>query len=178
VVTVTDAPNPFATPGPDDVPPTAQVPGAQVPGAPMPGAQLPPGDPPPMPSYETVPGPPPVSYGWTPPAQQPMTPDDERLWAMLAHLSILAFSIIAPIIILAVYGKRSQFVSDQAKEALNFHITLFLAGIVSAILIFVIIGIFLLMAVAIGGLVFGIIAAIKAYEGTPYRYPVNIRFLS
>ena len=168
---MTDAPNPYAAPGPDDLPPSP-------PAAATPGAQLPPGDPPPMPTYETVPGPPPVSYGWTPPVQQPMTPDDERLWAMLSHLSILAFSIIAPIIILAAFGKRSQFVSDQAKEALNFHLTVLIAAIVSGILILVIVGIFLLMAVAVGSLVFGIIGAIKAYEGNAYRYPICIRFLS
>ena len=171
VVTVTDQPNPFATPGPDDLPPEAAH-------EPMPGSQLPPGDPPPMPTYPTTPGPPPTGYGYQAPVQQPMTPDDERLWAMLSHLSILAFSIIAPIIILAAFGKRSQFVSDQAKEALNFHLTVLIAAIVSGILILVIIGIFLLIAVAIGSLVFGIIGAIKAYEGTAYRYPICIRFLS
>lgn len=162
------------TSGPDPVVPQEPF---DRPTAP-PGAQLPAGDPPPMPTYPTVPGPPPVSYGWTAPGQQPMTPNDERLWAMLAHLSIVAFSIIAPIIILAALGKRSQFVSDQAKEALNFHLTVLIAAIVSAILIIVLVGFVLLAIVGIGSLVLGIIAALKAYDGEAYRYPVCIRFLS
>jgi uncharacterized protein len=136
------------------------------------------GDPPPMPAYPTTPGPPPTGYGYAPLVPQPMTPSDERMWAMLSHLSILAFSIIAPIIILAAFGKRSLFVSDQAKEALNFHLTVLIAAIVSAVLILVIVGIFLLAAVGIGSLVFGVIAAIKAYEGQAYRYPITIRFIS
>ena len=137
----------------------------------------PPGDPPPMPSYPSTPGPPPISYGYVAPATAPMTPADERTWAMLAHLSELVFTIIAPIIILAVFGKRSAFVEDQSKEALNFQLTVLIASIVSGILIVVIIGIFMLIAVGIGAVVFSIIAGIAAYNGQLYRYPVCIRFV-
>ena len=96
---------------------------------------------------------------------------------MLAHLSEIVLALIAPLLIMVLLGKRSAFVNDQAKEALNFHITLLIASIVSWILVFVFIGIFTLIAVIIYGLVFAIIAAIKAYNGELYRYPINIRFV-
>jgi len=155
---VTDSPDPFA-----------EVPAPE---------QLSAGDPPPMPSYPTTPGAPPISYGYQPGVVAPMTPADERLWAMLAHLSELVFSIIAPIIILLTFGRRSRFVEDQAKEALNFQITVLIAAIVSAVLIIVIIGFFLLAAVAVISVVFSIIAGIKSYNGELYRYPITIRFLT
>ena len=85
--------------------------------------------------------------------------------------------IIGPIIIMLTKGKESPFVRDQAVEALNFHITVFIGYIVSIVLIFVIIGIFTLLAVAIAGIVFAIMGAMAAYRGERYRYPVNIRFV-
>lgn len=141
------------------------------------GAQVPPADPPPMPTYPTTPGPPPTSYGYAPATLEPMTPNEERMWAMLAHLSEIVFAIIAPILILAIFGKRSSFVADQAKEALNFHITLLIAAVVSAILVVVIIGFFMLFAVAIYGLVFAIIGGLAANEGKTYRYPITLRLV-
>jgi uncharacterized Tic20 family protein len=131
-----------------------------------------------MPSYATTPGPPPLTYGYAPPSLEPMSPADERMWAMLAHLSELAFSLLAPVLILAIFGKRSAFVADQSKEALNFQLTVLIAGIVSALLILVVIGIFLLIAVGIAAMVFAIIAGVSAYNGELYRYPICIRFVS
>ena len=96
---------------------------------------------------------------------------------MLAHLSFFVLSIIGPIIIMCTKGKESPFVREQAVEALNFHITLFLATIASAILIFVVIGFLLLPAVLICGLVFTIMGAIAANQGQRYRYPLNIRMV-
>ena len=100
------------------------------------------------------------------------------MWAMLAHLSELVFSVLAPIIILAVFGKRSAFVKDQSTEALNFQLTVLLASIVSGILILVVVGIFMLIAVGIYAFVFAIIAGIKANEGVLYRYPICLRLVT
>jgi uncharacterized Tic20 family protein len=96
---------------------------------------------------------------------------------MLAHLSFFVLSIIGPLIIMLTKGKESAYVRDQAVEALNFHIAMFIAAIVSAVLIIVIIGIFLLLAVGVCGVVFTIMAAIAANRGETYRYPVNLRLI-
>ena len=144
----------------------------------VPPRDVPAGDPPPLPPHDPTPGPPPISYGYTHPVPTPMPPNEERIWAMLAHLSYFAFTIFAPIIILVAFGPRSAFVSDQAKEALNFHLTMLIAAIASALLIFVGIGLLLLPVVAVYGLVFAILAAVKSYEGELYRYPLTFRFVS
>ena len=138
--------------------------------------RMPPGDQPPPPP---TPGPPPPpGYGYPPGAPVPLPPNEERLWAMLAHLSYFVFSIFAPIIIMVVLGPRSAFVQDQAKEALNFHITLLIAAIVSGLLILVGIGLILLPVVAIYGVVFAILAGLKANDGELYRYPFTLRLVT
>ena len=39
---------------------------------------------------------------------------DERMWAMLAHLSILVFSIFGPLIIWMIKKEESAFIEDLA----------------------------------------------------------------
>jgi uncharacterized Tic20 family protein len=145
------------------------------PGGPPPGYGAPP--PPNYPPPGGYAGPPPGGYG-APGGYSAGTPtSDDRTWAMLSHLSYFVLSLIGPIIIMLTKGKESAFVRDQAVEALNFHITLAIASIVSFILIFVIIGIFLLAAVIIAGAVLAIMGAIAAYNGTAYRYPLILRLV-
>ena len=121
--------------------------------------------------------PPPGIPGPGPGQPQPLSANDERLWAMLSHLSYFVLALIAPLIIMLTLGTRSAFVRSQSAEALNFHITVLIAGIVGVITIPLIIGIVILAVVGIGGLVLAIIAAIKSYGGEDYRYPVNIRLV-
>lgn len=69
------------------------------------------------------------------------------------------------------------FIDEQGKEAVNFQLTMFLAALVSGILIFVIIGFFLLVVVAIIATVLPIIGAIKASEGEHFKYPFALRLV-
>ena len=109
---------------------------------------------------------------------------EERNWATLAHLSaLLAFftvigGIIGPLVIWLIRKEDMSYASDQAKEALNFQITVFLAGIVAAILCLILIGFVLLAILALADLVLIIVAAVKASEGVQYRYPFNLRLIS
>jgi uncharacterized Tic20 family protein len=121
------------------------------------------------------------------PSEPPMagTPSaEERQWAMFAHLSALVGviiplgSIIGPLVIWLTKKDTMPFVNDQGKEALNFNITVAIAAIVGWILCFILIGFLLLAVLAIGWLVFVIIATIKANEGTTYRYPFTLRLVS
>lgn len=115
----------------------------------------------------------------------PTTPTpEERNWAVLCHLgALLGFVIwglgvvLGPLIVWLIKKDTMPFVNDQGKEALNFQITVLLAGIVCSALVFVLIGIPLLAALAIADLVFIIIAAIKASEGVSYRYPLSLRLI-
>jgi len=86
--------------------------------------------------------------------------------------------IIAPLIIMLTLGTRSPYVCHHAVEALNFHITVWIAGIIAALTILLLIGIVLLPAVLVTGLVFTIVAAVQSYQGVPYRYPLSIRLVT
>lgn len=130
---------------------------------------------------------PPESVIPPPPSEPPMAgapSADERQWAMFSHLSaliglIIPFgSIVGPLVIWLIKKDTMPFVNDQGKEALNFNITVAIAAIVGWILCFILIGFLVLAVLAIGWLVFVIIATIKANEGTTYRYPFTLRLVN
>ena len=101
--------------------------------------------------------------------------------AMLAHLLGFVGGFIPSLIIWQV-KKDVPFVAQEAKEALNFQITVVIgmvaASIISAISMFMCLHIFFLPhLVWVGNLVFCIIAALKAKDGIAYRYPFAIRLI-
>ena len=108
---------------------------------------------------------------------------DERMWAMIAHLSavvgfIIPFgNIIAPLLIWILKKDESAFINDQGKEALNFQISVTIYAIVCVILIFVVIGILLIIILGVLVLIFVIIASINSYDGKAYRYPLTMRII-
>jgi uncharacterized Tic20 family protein len=120
---------------------------------------------------------------------------DERTWALFAHLPILvggaitggwAFSIgcfLGPLVIWIIKKDTMPFVNDQAKEALNFAITLSIVGFALLMVTIMSLGIGailtipLLLFVGLGALILVIIAAVKANEGFAYRYPLTIRLV-
>lgn len=109
---------------------------------------------------------------------------ESRMWAMLAHLSALSGfvipfgNIIGPLVIWLVKRDEMSFVNDQAKEALNFNISMTIYMVVAGVLVFVLIGIPLLIVLGIAWLVLAILAAVKANEGTAYRYPLTLRLVN
>lgn len=126
-------------------------------------------------------------YGQAPAyRQQPgteLSPSDQRMWAMFAHLSGLAWllggwAIVPALVIFLVFKDRGIYVREQAAEALNFQITVLLAMIVSGILVLILVGFLLLIVVGIAAIVFAIIAGVAANKGENYRYPFNIRLVS
>jgi len=107
------------------------------------------------------------------------TPDyipssDEKTMGLLAHLITFISTFIGPLIIYLIKKDDSKFVAYQAKESLNFQITM---ALVSVVLVISIIGILLLWLVGILVLVLVIVATIKTSEGKLYRYPLTIRFI-
>jgi uncharacterized Tic20 family protein len=120
------------------------------------------------------------------PASSPPTEKEERTWALFAHLSSLSSFIgipgfVGPLIIWLVKKDDMPFASAQAKEALNFQISLFIYLLISGIFIMTgigaIVGIPAIMALVIIEVIFTIIATIQASEGKPYRYPMTIRLI-
>ena len=130
-----------------------------------------------------------------PPAPAGAASAEEKQWAMFAHLSALLGGLmtsgwagsvgffIGPLVIWQMKKDTMPFVNDQAKEALNFAITVSLACLALLLLTFMSLGIGavltfpLLAIISIGAVVLVIIAAMKARDGVAYRYPFALRLV-
>ena len=133
----------------------------------------PPVSPPPPPPGD-VPPPAPV-YGQAP----PLRPDEERTWAIVGHLApLVGLSFLPPLIIWLVFRGRGPYLENQAKESLNFQLTLLIAYIVGGVLVIVGIGLIILLAAWVVSIVFGIMAAVAVSKYEWYRYPISIRMVS
>ncbi|REN16568.1 DUF4870 domain-containing protein, partial [Mycobacterium tuberculosis] len=86
---------------------------------------------------------------------------------------------LGPLIIWLINKDDSSksFVTDQAKEALNFQITITIAMLICIVLTIVIIGGLLAPIVGLLNVIFCIIAAVKANNGEAYRYPFALRLI-
>lgn len=120
---------------------------------------------------------------------------EERQWAMFAHLSALLGGLltsgwagnigffIGPLVIWLMKKDTMPFVNDQAKEALNFAITVSIAFLALMILTVMTLGVGalltvpLMLIIGVTALVFVIIAAMKANQGVAYRYPFALRLI-
>ena len=106
----------------------------------------------------------------------PLTPEQDIQWGSFAQLGgVIGF--LPSLIIWLVFKDRGAFTNTEAKEALNFQITLVFGYIISAILVVVFIGALLMWVVWIVGVVFSIIAFLQAKDGKHYRYPFAIRLI-
>ena len=121
------------------------------------------------------PPPPPQGAGYQP--VQPLSPQDQRLWATLTHVGGILFGFIVPLITYLVFKDRGAFVAEHTKTALNFQLTMLIANIVGGLLTLILIGFLVLLAVWIVVIVFSIIAAMKANSGELYQYPLTIKFI-
>jgi uncharacterized protein len=112
----------------------------------------------------------------TPPPLESANGND-KLWSIFCHLSALVgVGIVLPLIVYLVMRKESAYVAANARSAFNFHLSVLLYGIICIPLIFIGIGGFLLLIIAVGSFILAIIAAVKAYEGNIYNYPLTIPF--
>ncbi|PMZ92351.1 MULTISPECIES: DUF4870 domain-containing protein [Pseudomonas] len=109
----------------------------------------------------------------------PITPPsaDVRQWAMFCHLSALLGLVLplghllGPLVLWHLKREQDPFIDAQGKETLNFQISVTIAGFVCFLLMFVFIGILLFAVLMVTVLILIILAAVKANEGQPYRYP-------
>lgn len=139
-----------------------------------------------MSEFENLTAPPP------PPSGSPSA--EEKQWGMFGHLSALTGVVtgglgnfLGPLIVWQMKKDTLPFAADQAKEALNFNITLLIVGVVFGVIgaIFTaitlglgaILVVPLALALGVAWLVFTIMAAMKANDGVAYRYPLTIRLI-
>lgn len=121
---------------------------------------------------------------------QPLSPSDERTWAMLAHLSTLLNLVtgfggpIAALIIYLVYKDRSRYVAYHAIQSMAFQLIWWvgggiLAGVawgISGALSAIVVG-FLCMPIAcvvslmpLVAIIYGIVGAVQTSQGQDFKY--------
>jgi uncharacterized protein len=111
------------------------------------------------------------------PQAPPMRPDEEKLWAIGAHLGPLVIGFIAPLVVWLVFKDRSRFLDRHGKEALNMQISYLIYFVVAGFSLLLLVGFVLLPVVGVAWLVLMILATVKAANFEDYRYPAIIRFI-
>ncbi|WP_435075602.1 DUF4870 domain-containing protein [Halorubrum sp. HHNYT27] len=99
------------------------------------------------------------------------TVEGDRTLAALAHASSLFASFLGPILFLILADDDDELVKQNAKNALNFQIVVFVALVISGLLTVVLVGFLLLPIIGVIDLVLVLIATVKANDGEVYKYP-------
>ena len=116
----------------------------------------------------------------------------DRQWAAGAHVAALLAAMltslwagvagaIAALVVWMLVRDKSAFATEHAKEALNFNLSMFIYAAIAVVLVVFTLGIGLIVALqmwvvlALAWIVCTLLAAFKAYDGQPYRYPITIR---
>jgi uncharacterized protein len=137
-----------------------------------------------------LPPPPPVAGR----VSGPLSPQDERTWAMLAHLSVLANLVtgfLGPVIALVIYliyKDRSRYVAYHSMQSFVFQLVFWvgggvligliwaITGVLSAVLVgllcipFAVLGTIVFAAMPLIALIYGIIGAMQTSQGQDFRY--------
>jgi len=113
-----------------------------------------------------------------------LTKTEELKWGMAAHMSALLGAlfplgiVLGPLAVWLFKRTDSSFIESNAKEALNFQITILAISFVLAILS-VVSGLFIILAVVTGlvGMCFAVYAGLQTKKGNSYIYPFAIRLI-
>ena len=117
---------------------------------------------------------------------------NERQWAAGAHLAALILAlvtswaagiagVVGALAVWMIKRDDSPFAAGHAKEALNFNLSMFIYAVVLVVASVITLGLGLIVTVplalviAVVWLVCTLVAAFRAYDGQPYRYPLSIR---
>ncbi|MCE3550408.1 DUF4870 domain-containing protein [Pseudonocardia sp. RS11V-5] len=125
----------------------------------------------------------PYEYPGDHPGGAPLVPrDDERNWAMAAHVlsfvsAWFALGLFAPLIVLLVKGGDSAYVRRHSVESLNFQINALVWTVVFGMLIFVGIGLILLPLYGVFYVACVVMGTVRASQGTDFRYPLTLRLV-
>jgi uncharacterized Tic20 family protein len=124
---------------------------------------------PPPPANQPPASPPPSA-----PAATGEVSKDARTMGMLAHILGGFFCFLPPLLIWLIKKDESEFIATEAKEALNFQLTL---CILYVILTFTFVLAIFTPLVWLFSIIFGIIGGMKANDGVAYRYPFALRLI-
>lgn len=108
---------------------------------------------------------------------------ETRQWGMILRLSVFAgyivplAGLIAPIVIWQIKKNELPGIDAHGKNLINWMISMLIYSAIAFVLCFILIGIPILLVLGVLGVVFPIIAAIKANNGEIWPYPLTIHFL-
>jgi len=124
------------------------------------------------------------------PSARPAAPGgDERVLAILAHLSpIIAailtagwLSIVGPLIVWLIWKNHSPLVRTASATSFNFNITIWIATVIGWICVITIVlfplGLVLILLPGLLQIIFSIVGAVKAAGGQQFRYPFQVPIL-
>ena len=97
--------------------------------------------------------------------------------SQFAGLVVPAAGYALPVIMWLRFKDENPEIDAHGKNILNWMISFLLYAFISAILIFVLIGIPLLLALGVVAVVFPIMGAIKADQNEIFKYPMSIEFI-
>jgi uncharacterized Tic20 family protein len=113
-----------------------------------------------------------------PPAASQAPRGNEKIWSILSHLStFIGLPFLLPLVVYLAMKGDSEYVAVNAREALNFHLSMLIYCLCCIPLVFIVIGIPVLFLIAIGSCILAVVAALKASDGGCYRYPLTIRLI-
>ena len=109
---------------------------------------------------------------------------EEKQMGALVHILGFCYYIVpgiggvlGPLILWIMKKDESAYIDEHGREAVNFQISMLIYTIITAFLCLFLIGFLILPVLALVQIICTILAAIKASEGSYYRYPLTIRFL-
>ena len=109
---------------------------------------------------------------------------NEKQWILLSHLSgfggfIFPFGhILGPLLVYLAKKEQSPAVAAHSKEALNFQITFTIYYFIASVMVFLLVGFFLIPVLMVLHIVLMIKAALVADKEGFYHYPFTFRFIS
>jgi len=106
-----------------------------------------------------------------------MVKSEERLFATGIYVLSLFFPVVAPLIIWLLKKEESSFIDYHGKEYFNLLISYTIYFFISGLLAIILIGFVVMAVLGVMLFVFTIIAAIKAYEGKEYQFPLIFRLI-
>ncbi len=115
---------------------------------------------------------------YTPPVLSGAPSGNEKVWSILSHLSwFIGLPILLPLAVWLGMRGESAYAANNAKEALNFHISIFIYLLCSLPLFLILIGYFVWLLLCAGAIVLAVIAAINASDGRSYHYPLTLHLI-
>lgn len=111
-----------------------------------------------------------------------MRQDNQLL--VLTHLSqLLTFitgfgGLIVPLVIWATQKENIYNMDQQGKNIVNFQLSMLIYSVICIPLVFVIVGIFGLIALGLLSFIFPIMNAVRASHGESPKYPLSLNFIS